>query len=237
MSQERQPLGDLQIQKWMQDIREQEPAQTFALFVAKQQTILNIGPSWGRDSYYLSGLGKRVINADIALQYHLDPLVICDVTKGLPFASQCFGAVLMSEVLEHLIEDGMALSEARRVMRDDGILALSVPFYNDEPEFHVRIHSPRSIDRLLRCTGFRATIYIERGGLITWPRLIQGARLIFRFLLRREEFNRIIVRFDHFLARRFKWLLRFSPYYGCYLTARKAEFLDYRNVNIEEFSH
>ena len=74
-----------EIRKWLQDIREQEAARTIAGLIESRQYILNVGPSWGRDYYYLTQLGKRVVNADIAPQRHLASLVLCDITRGLPF--------------------------------------------------------------------------------------------------------------------------------------------------------
>jgi ubiquinone/menaquinone biosynthesis C-methylase UbiE len=47
--------------------------------------------------------------------------------QQLPFDDASFDKVLMSEVLEHLVDDRTALSEAYRVLRPGGILAVSVP--------------------------------------------------------------------------------------------------------------
>ena len=226
-----------QLTKWPQDIREQEAAITIASLIGERQIVLNVGPSWGRDYYALTQQGKQVVNADIAPQSHLDSLVLCDVTRGLPFAKQRFEAVLMPEVLEHLIEDAPALAEVRRVLCDDGVLVVSVPFYDDEAEFHVRIHSPRSIRRLLHSAGFEVVAYIERGGLVSMPRLVHAARRLCRPLIKPDRFNQAVVRFDHFLARHFTWLLKRSRGYGCYLAARKGSVLDSRQLNVEEFRH
>lgn len=48
----------------------------------------------------------------------------------LPFATASFDKVLMTEVLEHLAEDRLALREVWRVLKPGGILALSVPHAN-----------------------------------------------------------------------------------------------------------
>jgi SAM-dependent methyltransferase len=68
----------------------------------------------------------------------------CDIRRGLgvdrvedahslSFPESSVGVVLMFEILEHLPSPARALAEARRVLREDGVLALSVPF-------HYRIH-------------------------------------------------------------------------------------------------
>ena len=47
--------------------------------------------------------------------------------RSLPFASGEFDAIVCSEVLEHIVEDGAVLIELNRVLRDDGLLLISVP--------------------------------------------------------------------------------------------------------------
>lgn len=237
MSQRLQLVDEQQIERWMWDIREYEAAHIFAKLIGDREFVLNVGPSWGRDFYHLSRLGKRVINADIAPQFHLDRLVLCDLTKGLPFPSQMFQVVLVAEVLEHLVNDVAALSESRRVLRDDGILVLSVPFYDDRPEYHVRIHSLKSIRRLLAGTGFRTIGYMERGGLVTWARFIHAVRKISKPIIRPELVYRIVTGVDELLARYMRQLLRISPCYGCYLVAQKAVYFDYQGMNAAEFRH
>ncbi|MFN3929888.1 MAG: class I SAM-dependent methyltransferase, partial [Thermoflexus sp.] len=132
------------------DIREYEAACIIAELVGDAQKVLNIGPSWGRDFYALTEAGKWVVNMDIAPQTHLPRMVCADATKPFPFPDHCFDAVLLPEVLEHLVEDWVALTEARRVLKNEGRLIVTVPFYNDAPEYHIRVHSPKSIVRLLR---------------------------------------------------------------------------------------
>ncbi len=143
----------------------------------------------------------------------------------------------MAEVLEHLIEDAAALLEVRRVLHASGILVLSVPFFHDRAEYHVRIHSPRSIRRLLDCVGFKTVSYVERGGLITFARTLHGLRQLLRGVINEAQFNRAVVGADLFLNQHFRWLLRRSRYYGCYLSARKIAAHDPRALNVYEFRH
>jgi SAM-dependent methyltransferase len=224
-------------QKWLQDIREVEAADSIAGLVGDCRTVLNVGPSWGRDYYVLSSRGKTVTNLDIAPQHHLPSMILGDITREIPAADRSFEVVILAEVLEHLIDDAAALLSARRVLADDGRLVVTVPFYDDGAEFHVRIHSPASIRRLLSSCGFEIVEYYERGGLVAFARAIHASRKLASFVLAAERYNRLIIRADRWLARHARWLLRRSPGYGCYLWARKSSAIDYRSLNALEFGH
>jgi SAM-dependent methyltransferase len=50
----------------------------------------------------------------------------------LPFKDAAFDKIICSEVLEHLADDGQGIREMRRVLKDDGALAISVPSYLPE---------------------------------------------------------------------------------------------------------
>lgn len=46
---------------------------------------------------------------------------------GLPFAAGCFDVVIMSEVIEHLVDPDLALAEVLRILTVGGTLLLSTP--------------------------------------------------------------------------------------------------------------
>ena len=216
----------------MRAIQEIEAASLIASLSQDCRRVLNVGPSWGRDYYALTQGGHEVFNLDVAYQAHLPRLVVGNVAQAVPFPDKTFDAVVMAEVLEHIWNDFDALREARRVLRDNGRLIVTVPFYHDVPEYHVRIHSPRTIHRLLAANGFQVTDYIERGGLITWPRLVHGLRKIVGAAV-----SKTVVRCDEWLGRRRSWLLRLSPGYGCYVAAVKSQAVDFEQMNVAEFRH
>ena len=50
-----------------------------------------------------------------------------DILEGLPYPDKFFDTIYMGEVLEHLKNPGVALSEIRRVLKDAGIFIVDVP--------------------------------------------------------------------------------------------------------------
>ena len=79
----------------------------------------------------------------------------------LPFKDLTFDRVICSEVLEHVDDEQQVMSELRRVLKDDGVLAVSVPTSYTErifwrlgknyshPGGHIRIFKGRDIASLL----------------------------------------------------------------------------------------
>ncbi len=89
-------------------------------------------------------------------------LVIRGDAVNLPFKDAFFDKIICSEVLEHLSDDQQGVREMVRVLKDDGILAVSVPTYLTEtvywriskdyynhPGGHIRKYKSREIFNLL----------------------------------------------------------------------------------------
>lgn len=70
-------------------------------------------------------VGKEYIGCDIRQGLGVDRI---EDAHALSFADRSVGTMLMFEILEHLPHPGKAISEAWRVLDDQGLLALSVPF-------------------------------------------------------------------------------------------------------------
>ncbi len=71
-------------------------------------------------------------------------LVNADV-RGLPFSPGQFEAVMALEVLEHLPEPGIGLSELVRVLRPEGWLLTSVPVQSPAPGHLYLFRSPQDV--------------------------------------------------------------------------------------------
>jgi SAM-dependent methyltransferase len=103
--------------------------------------VLDVGCSIGANARPLAALGYRTVGVDVdrSLVWRFRMLARRDglppgraaalVADGacLPFASGCFDAVILMEVLEHTREPERVLRELSRVLRPGGTLCLSVP--------------------------------------------------------------------------------------------------------------
>ena len=112
-----------------------------------------------KNKYMLESLRQQ---KEVRGEYHL---MVANVTK-LPFKDGSFGKVICSEVLEHIPEDRMAVSELTRVLRKDGAIGISVPHYLAEsicwklsreyygfPGGHIRIYRTRELLHLANTAG------------------------------------------------------------------------------------
>ncbi len=84
-------------------------------------------------------------------------------TVSLPFKDAAFDKIICSEVLEHVPDDQQSIRELVRVLKDDGIIAISVPTYlpeaicwklsrdyHDQPGGHIRIYKTSELVAPLR---------------------------------------------------------------------------------------
>lgn len=107
-------------------------------FLPRKGKILDAGCGLGQNVIYLRGLGFDVEGVDFsegllarALEYDSSLTVKTADLESLPYPDKYFKAYYAGGVIEHF-EKGPheILSEARRVLSDDGLLLVSVPFLN-----------------------------------------------------------------------------------------------------------
>jgi SAM-dependent methyltransferase len=92
--------------------------------------------------------------------------VVVDVFASalrLPFGAETFDSVLSTEVLEHVPEPKMILSEAARVLKSGGYLVLSTPqtWGLHEIPYDFYRYTPYGLRYLAEATGFRV--------ITVWP--------------------------------------------------------------------
>jgi SAM-dependent methyltransferase len=214
-------------------------------FVSDAQRVLIIGD--GRDYYSLKLLGKRPVVMDVAPQSVIPELVIADANGSLPFPPASFDAVVMAEVIEHLPNDYGALRQIRELVKNDGALILTVPYYHDAEPTHVRIHSPVSIERLLAAAGWGIVSYIEKGGglcrFIDWFPLRMGVHAgnLVAFNVTGRTFYKPLLQsiaaFDFWLGKKRNSFHRWSKLYGAFIKCKKVTPANYTGLNIRAFEN
>ena len=124
-------------------------------------------------------LEKEALNADYKAldidlatlkrieRYNPEQFLLHDVSSGLPFESNSTDYLFCLEVMEHLENPSAFLVEARRVLRDNGKLILSVPNpycwievvqnikRRPDTEGHISSFTGQNIDALLKFAGLK----------------------------------------------------------------------------------
>jgi SAM-dependent methyltransferase len=92
-----------------------------------------------------------------------------------PFADQSFDSVVANQVLEHVFNPAQFLTEIRRVIKDEGIILLTVPFVWDEHEqpFDYARYSSFGLKHLLNAHGFE---------ILEFRKSMDDIRLIFQLI-------------------------------------------------------
>lgn len=108
----------------------------------------------------------RVLNAHSSLpalafrQIEGSQNLICTCPEDLGFVSNSFDAVVAGDILQMVPDDRKALRELRRVLKDGGLLCLTVPAYpflwgeDDEARGHQRRYTASELRRKLNNCGF-----------------------------------------------------------------------------------
>lgn len=116
--------------------------------------------------------------------------IYLDAQKPFPLTDKSFDKVIFTDVLEHLAEEDIALSEIRRVLKTRGALVISVPkkrwFNVFSPVTwiqHKREYSEDSLSNVLRRNGFRITSMFPCGSVYMLFNL--WLHLIYKYVLRK----------------------------------------------------
>jgi len=223
-------------------------------FLSGKQKILVVGDAGGRERAYLSSLGKEVDVLDLCAQEEVPNLVIQSIETRTPFPDQLFDGVVLNEVLEHLFLDVAALEEVRRILKDNGVLVITLPYFSnrqDLPEFHVRVHSPRTIRRLLENCGFQLEDHFCRGFSSSLPPLSKLTAALIRVLQKGAEkfapmdpdravdfVNRNFLSLEKWLGSSpyLTWFQRLFSTYGGIMSARKSSKKDFHQIQKSYFS-
>jgi ubiquinone/menaquinone biosynthesis C-methylase UbiE len=129
--------------------------------ILKQENlkILNVGCGPGRSSQYLSSFGEVT-----SIEYDKDCCEFASERTGLqiingsitelPFQDEMFDLVCAFDVIEHVEDDQLAVSEMKRVAKKDGVVFITVPTFmslwshHDVINHHFRRYKFSQIEKL-----------------------------------------------------------------------------------------
>jgi SAM-dependent methyltransferase len=126
-----QNLSDLESSHWWYRLRS-ESVDGWADSLSTGSRVLDVGSASGGNTLLMMDLGLNVSSlemADLGVEMQLKKgiAVVRGDATNLPFESNCFDAVLCLDVLEHIENDLLALSEMLRVLKPGGKFLFSVP--------------------------------------------------------------------------------------------------------------
>ncbi len=153
---------------------------------APGQRALDLGCGAGDFAAELARAGVSTVGADVATaavaraaRRHPDiEFVVVPLDGPLPFDDGAFELVWASEVIEHVADTAVWLSEVRRVLHPGGRLLLTTPSHGRVPVFvrgvdrfseplgdHLHLYTRRSLARLLQEFGFGSVRIRVVGGV------------------------------------------------------------------------
>ncbi len=147
-----------------------------ALYGKREARVLDLGCATRLDLGELSQIRSVNVHSSppvLAFQ-QIDgvPNLVCSHPEELAFASNSFDAIVCGDWLQSAADDLAVLRELRRVLKDGGLLCLTVPAYmflwgeEDEARGHQRRYNASELRRKLNNCGFeihRVSYFVATG--------------------------------------------------------------------------
>ncbi len=140
-----------------------------------QGSLLDVGCGTGGNLAVLQAQGWDVYGIEISkiaaghARERVGDRIHAGTLEDAPFKEDFFDVIVLSHALEHLFSPGDALSRARRLLKPEGLLVVTVPnaaslegwlfgrlWVGWDPPRHLYHFEQATLDRLLRGVGFRA---------------------------------------------------------------------------------
>lgn len=161
-----------------------------APYLKDVNTILDIGSGVGTIDFYLASKGKKVTGIEIsknAVELAKKNARLFKLDKKINFINAAFpykipknqyDLVIFSEVIEHLEDDSKALRDIRRVLKPNGLLAITTPSVNaplyrlgllnkfDAEVGHIRRYTLPMLTSLVEKNGYKVIQSGRHEGII-----------------------------------------------------------------------
>ncbi len=173
-----------------------------SLKVSKGSVALEVGCGTGANLSTPGSAGLYAIGLDrstyaLALVRAKEELhLLAGDLNSLPFKTESVGLIIAMDILEHLDDDARGISESYRVLKENGLLILTVPAFKflwgiqDRVTGHKRRYTRKQIVNRLKEMGFDILRSSYFNFFLFFPILV--ARWVIRFLhLKIESENEI----------------------------------------------
>ncbi len=214
-----------------------------------KKKVLIVGVHGGRDYFYFKTAGYDVTGLDLFPDEDFGKVIIGNIEDAkLPDMS--FDVIVASAIIEHVNDDYAALNNIRRILKDDGIFVIGIPFYNDWEITHMHVYSRKSLRCLLKATGFSVEKAFEYLNLFVYAPIanfvIHALNFPFFILFRRTIYTLVLPplwKMEFFLSRQLSLPFRVfralagSVNNGVFTTliCRKMEVFDQADFNKTRF--
>ncbi|UYO93967.1 class I SAM-dependent methyltransferase [Pollutimonas sp. M17] len=119
--------------------------------------VLDFGCGERPFEFYFSRFGAQAVACDLQQnRFGTVDVVLDRKAPKLPFEAGTFDAICLFDVLEHIEDDLALLGELHRILKNDGLLLLSVPFmyrFHEIPHDYRR-YTPTGLQFVLTRSGF-----------------------------------------------------------------------------------
>lgn len=192
--------------------------------------ILDLGcgmcPLYG----YYKQFSSSVFCIDWENSLHTNPYIdlACDINNSIPLEGNLFDTVILSDVLEHIAKPQNLLSEINRLLKQEGVLIMNVPFlyWIHEAPYDFYRYTEFSLKDYLKSSGFKLEIFeVVGGALEVWADIT--AKLSFyipilgKFLPQFLFYSIFMLKNNGYVQRKFEVLDQTFPL-GYFVVARKA---------------
>lgn len=155
-------------------------------------SVLDVGCSHGAFCFELAKRGFSVVGIDVNREsiavgqkiqgslglkglvfHHMDIL-------SNHFSKKEFDVIMMFETLEHIKEDSKVIREFNRILKDEGMLIVSVPYAENVEEYHEPVGACRARSGACVCIGDGGSHYRNGYNLKTMKSVLENNGFIIR---------------------------------------------------------
>jgi len=188
-----QQLDSLESTHFWYKARKKQLSIWFKSLNAKECRVLDLGSATGGNSLHIASMGHSVTSVEysaigIEIQKSKGLEVIWADARKLPFEDESFDVVICLDVLEHIEEDFIVISEISRILKSGGRFLISVPedpklwSSHDESVNHIRRYTRNSLLDLVNITNLRVinlwnTLFLLRPAVVLTRKFDKGSSL------------------------------------------------------------